>query len=324
MNHTDFFKSIKSEVKRVYFLHGNEEFIKDAAFLALKQTLDESTRDINLTTLSTVTADELIGACDVSPFFGDMRMIVAKSIPSEDDGKKIGNYLNKIPDTTMLVFLIRGVADAKKGLVKKLKNINAEFLFDTLTEREASKWIVQHSAMARCSISAEDALFMLSLVGRDMGTINNELSKLTAYVKSGLITRETILKIVTRNIESRVFALLDYCLANKVGEGLRSLDILIKDGEKPLSIAAFIQSRLELMLKARECIDLGLKTDEAKLRIGGHPYAAEQALKTAKRIDKTKLTTAILDFSNISYLQVSGKMKDRDALESAIIKNFAI
>ena len=70
MDYMTFFKNIKNNsLSGAYLMHGEEEFIKDSALRALKDTLDEVSRELNLQTLETATADEIISACETLPFF---------------------------------------------------------------------------------------------------------------------------------------------------------------------------------------------------------------------------------------------------------------
>lgn len=78
-------------------------------------------RDLNLQYLEDGTADTIISACETLPFLAERRLVICKFLLQGEEGKKLGGYLSHVPETTLLIFFLRGKADEKLGIVKTLK-----------------------------------------------------------------------------------------------------------------------------------------------------------------------------------------------------------
>ncbi|MEG1548193.1 MAG: DNA polymerase III subunit delta [Clostridia bacterium] len=321
MKYADFFNAIKNDMLHgAYLLHGMEEFVKDSALEALLSTIDPTTRELNVQTAQPQ-SDAVISACETLPFFDRRRVVLCRMLPTGNDGTALRDYLARIPDSTLLIFFIRGKADGTTALYKALSKSGHDVSFDILTPDEAIKWILQQGKKHNVTIAPQSARYMLDIVGPQLSTLNNEFIKAASYAGNGNeITREVISRAVTRNIEYRVFDMVEYFLSGKAGDGARALSVLLKDGEKPIGIAALLSSRFKLMLAARECIDSGVAREVAIKRIGGNEYAAKKALESAKRYPRARLLRCISAFSDVSFLQISGAMRDYEALELALLR----
>ncbi|MBQ9833045.1 MAG: DNA polymerase III subunit delta [Clostridia bacterium] len=306
-----------------YLLHGKEEFVKDAALKAVLSTVDDTAYDLNVQFFDDFNTSELIDNCEALPFFAEKRVIVCKCLPKSDSAKQLIAYLPSLPDTTLLIFFIRGKADEKLEIVKYFKKQEKTVIFDELSEKEAVQFVASSAKKLDATISPVAASRLVSLLGTDISALNNELAKLADYVGLGNeITPEAVSKIVTPNIEYRIFDMLDSFFAGKTTEGLRALTALVNDGESAIGIASFIEGRIKVMLSARKLIDSGLNRNKVVALLGGHPFAAQKAHDYAKQFSAKQLIQAVCDFADVPHLKISGTLDDKEALLFAILKNF--
>ena len=317
-----FFKSIKNNsLSGAYLMHGEEEFIKDSALKALKDTLDEVSRELNLQTLETAMADDIISACETLPFFAERRMVVCRNVLTDSEGKKLAAYLSSMPDSTLLVFFIRDKVKETLALVKAIKTHGTIVEFDKCSPQDAIKWVMQQQKRLDVTIPEAAARHIVNLAGTDISVLNNELTKAAGYVGPGSeLTRDAISKCVTRSLEVRIFDMQDYFLAGKAQDGLRAYRTMLSDGENPFGIAAFMESRFKAMLTARTYIDKGLNRDRV-LAITGSSFPAKKAYEAALRYSRQELVEILRLFANVGYLQVSGQQTDTAALEMALIRS---
>ncbi len=324
MDYNAFFSAIKNNsLSGAYLLHGNEEFIKDSALQRLLSTVDETAYDLNVGFFDELIVSDLIAAAEALPFFAEKRIIICKQLPTSSDAEKLLDYLPSLPDTTLLIFFIRGNADEKLNIVKYFKKENRLITFDTLSQADAVRFVVSTAKKLEAPITPAAANRIVALCGNEASYLNNELSKAADYVGHGAeITLEAIAQAVTPNIEYRIFDMLDYFFNNKMADGLRALNALLNNGSTPISIAAFIASQVKKMLNARKLIDKGLNRDKVASLLGGSPYAAKKTHDAARHFSYQTLSEALVDFSDISYLKISGAANDKDALIFFIVKNF--
>lgn len=317
-----FFKCIKNNsLSGIYLMHGEEEFIKDSALKALKETLDDVSRELNLQTLENAAADDIISACETLPFFAERRMVICRSLPTDSEGKKLAAYLSSMPESTLLVFFIRGKAKETLAIVKAIKAHGTIVEFDKCSPQDAIKWVMQQQKRLDVTIPEAAARHIVNLAGTDISVLNNELTKAAGYVGRGNeLTKDAISKCVTRSLEVRIFDMQDYFLAGKAQDGLRAYRTMLSDGENPFGIAAFMENRFKAMLTARTYIDKGLNRDRV-LAITGSSFPAKKAYEAALRYSRQELVEILRLFANVGYLQVSGQQTDTAALEMALIRS---
>jgi len=321
MDHKSFFKAIKNgNLSGVYLLSGEEEFIKDAALQGAINSVEEAARALNTEFLTAAEADPLIAACETLPFFAKRRLVVVKAIPTDENWKKVSAYLPRLPETTLLLFFVRGSAPGTSGLVKLLKKEDRIVDCSPLTAPEAAYWVEQQAKKLQVTISPSAARFLVELCGTDLTNLHNEFTKAACYAGSGKeVTREIISRAVTRNLEYDVFEMVDAFAARKSEAGLRALTKLL-ERENAFGIAALLSSRFKQILQARLLMERKLSKDAVVKSLGGNPYAAKKAYESADRFSAEKLRQVVRDLSDVSYLQVSGQGKDVEALEQALLR----
>lgn len=321
MNHTAFFKLIKENaLSGAYLLQGKEEHVKEAAVQRIMETVEEAARDLNVQSLTSPDVASLTAACETLPFFAARRVVVCRALPAKEQWDRLAAYIPTMPDTTLLLFVVRGEANGTLSAVKAFKNDNRLICFDILSEAEAALWVQQQAKQYETAISPVAARYLVKLVGCELGDLGNELAKAAGFAgASNEITREMIDVAVTRNIEYGVFAMMDCLLAGKTADGLRALSALLDQGNA-FSIAALMAGRFKQMLQAKIYTEQGLDKKAVIAKLGGSAYAAGLSYEAAKRYSREMLLQNVNAFSDVGYLQVTGKMKDRDALEQAVLR----
>lgn len=324
MDRNAFFNLIKeNQLSGAYLLHGVEEFVKDSAVSAVLGTVDEATRALNVDTLQTAEAPALTLACDALPFFAERRVVICRAMPKDSDAKAILAYLPKMPETTLLLFLLRGEADLKLAFPKALAKENRVVAFAQLSEAEAARWVSQRARRRGVTLLPENARFFVTLAGTDCARLAGELEKLACYVGDGNeITKDAIAKVTTRDLDFIVFSVLDYFLAEKPEDGFRALGAVIKDGEKPLDVARVLGDKAKLTLEARRRIDAKQQKDAVIKALPCSPGYAYRVYESARRLKTAqvpRLAAATKALVSVAPMQFTGRMKAADALERALL-----
>lgn len=320
MNDRLFFKAMQDgALAGAYLFTGEEEYVKESALASLVERTDALSRELNLQYIDAGVADDIISACETLPFFAERRLVVCRFLPQGEDGKRLAEYLPRMPETALLIFFVRGKADEKLGLVKAMRKADRAVNFDPLSALDAARWVRQQARRLDTTITDEAARFLVALVGTEVSALKNELDKAVFYGGPGQeVTKDAIAACVTRNVELRVFDMVDYFLAGKAQDGLRAYRHMLDDGESPFRMAALLESNFRRMLQARLCIEEGLGRDAALRRLG-NTYPMKKAFEGAYRYSKAQLLANLRRFADVGYLQISGQRKDAGALEQALI-----
>lgn len=224
MNHNDFFKLIAADgLRGAYLLQGEEEFVKASALKAAEKLIPEDFRAFNMSVLYEPDADALTEACETLPLFGDRRLVVCNGLASGLDYPKLADYIQKMPESSILLINIKGAADSKNSLVKRLRSEGRAVEFDELPLSDIIKWCMKTANKQGAVLDSDTARTFAGLVGTDMTAISNELQKLIDTVgPGGTITRDTISRCTVGSIEFQVFAMIDCFTAGKVRDGMRA------------------------------------------------------------------------------------------------------
>ncbi len=325
MNYKVFFKAISErKLSGAYLLYGDEEFVMDSALAQLIALVDPGVRQMNVDSIASAGANEIIAACETLPFLAEIRLVIVRELPREGDAEALRDYLPHVPPQTALVFFCRGKADGKLAIVKALEAVDRSVHFAPLSEHDAAKWLRQQADAGGVTLSARDADFFVARAGTNCAKLNSEFQKAAAYAGDGnAITREIISKVVTRELEFVVFDVLDDVLAGKVKDGFASLRGLVHSGAaQPIDIANLIGEKARLILQARRLIERGKSREEIGASLGvsaGYAFRAYEAARRMKPERAAELERCAKALFDVATLQLTGRARALDTLEQALL-----
>lgn len=313
----------KGTLGGAYLLHGEEEFLKGSAVSAAFGALDPVTQDLNVDILTDANAQAVIAACETMPFMSERRIVLCRALPTDDNATRLIAYIESVPQSTLLLFCIKGKADGRSAFVKAMNKLDRSVDFCPLSEIEARRYIQKRARAIDAPITEQAAAFFVSVAGTDCAALYNELDKAAAYAGVGNeITREIIAKTVTRDVDYIVFEVLDHFLANRPTDGLRTLNGLTENGEKPLMIAERLRDKAKLTLQARKLMDKRLSKEEIAKRLGVSSGYAWRASDSAKRLTHAQLNaleSTAEALCAVTTMQLTGQARAEDALIRALM-----
>jgi DNA polymerase-3 subunit delta len=335
MEYMELFDAIKkNRLGSLYLLHGPEEFTKEQALVQLtEQLVPPQFKDLNYQMIdgTETDANTLIAACETLPFLSDRRLVVVKNYnglggKKAGDEEKLKKYLERIPDSTCLVFYHRGNADKTRMIYKAIKKHGEAVEFVRLKNPELVKWTTKTFRKYNKEISREDLNYFLIQVGNSLEDIHNEIQKLSSYAGSSpRITREAIDKLITPSPEFTVFQLIDAVSARQKGEALQLLEALLDSGQSVFGIISLIARQMKTMLLCKEYASKGvsLRTAQEALKADPynlHPYAVKKGLSQAQNFTMEQLRDYLDKCLELDYGIKSGKIRDRLGIEMLVIK----
>lgn len=326
MNGNQFFKSIKDgDIKSVYLLHGEEEYVKESAFNQLKQAVVTQFEELNLSIFDAASVDEIIASCDTMPMMIEKRMVLCRFIPK--DAKKLTEYMNNISPYCVLVFMVHGMADGKTAVFKKIKELDGEVCFKYLNEDEAVRRIMQHATEAGCTVNSTDSRYMVQLVGKDVLSLKNELAKLCDYVgQGGVITKDIISNVVIKNLEFQLYSTYAYFTNGKMQDGMRSLDNIMNGKDRDseaMGVAGYFLSCLKAALSAHDLLKGNASQAQLEQETGKRGYALRELCSTAKKFTRGQLLDGIIAFSGVAKAKIMQGRSSYDVLTDAVISTFS-
>ena len=325
VNESEFYKATQSRaLKGPYLLHGEEELTKAEAVARVKKLLDPGMLALNCQSLQNPDAETLLSAADQLPFFDELRLILVESWDAAlIDALETRNRLLNMGDTTIILFVHRGECPKTNRLFKTLAPENRVVAFEKLTMDRAVNMLLRASALRNVDISRATAAALVDRVGFDAYRLRNEFSKAADFAgPGGTITMDVLDRTITPSPEYDAFEMLDALLDGKRKKGYALLMGALERGESAMSLAAFLEGRLKLILTAREHLDQGLDPRAAARQLPGSPYAAQIAVKNAQKRTAAELRQAVVAFASVDGNIKQGIYRDPDALLLAVLNTF--
>ncbi len=274
----------------LYVLHGEDDFSRHQALDEIKKTIGDQTALITNTTVldgKQVTVDQLSAVCETMPFLAEKRLVIVHGLLERfepgiksgrqkkstgatkrpDNAKSLGEYLGKIPESTLLV-LIDGKVKSQNPLFRELSLKAKVMSFPQLKDARLRQWIQRRVAEKGGSISPRAVDLLARFVGGDLWIMANEIDKLVLFTLGRSIDEEDIRLVVSYAQEASVFAMVDAILEFRVGVAERLLQQLLQQGAAPAYLLVMLTRQVRLIVRVRELRSQRKSDAEIQDRLG--------------------------------------------------------
>ena len=331
MDRKEFAQAVKEgKVGGAYLFEGPEENIKAAALAQLRKAiLPEGMEELNETVLEAPATDALIAAAETLPFLADKRLVIVREHPAltgrGEGDDRLKEYLAHVPETAVLVFVVRGKADARKKLYTAIRKYGNIVSFNPLTDAELNAWICRTFTSMGKQCAPQTASLLAFTVGGGTALLRQEIDKLAALAgEREIITDEDVRQVATRSIECTIFEMVDAVVAREEGHAFALLRDMLTAGEQRLGILAMLLRQYRLLQHVKIMQYEKKSVQDIKSRLGIAPFAAERCIRQAAAYTGGEVRQAV-DICLTTEMNVkSGKYNDEGALESAMLRLFAL
>ncbi|MDF2721366.1 MAG: holA [Paenibacillus sp.] len=318
----------KGHILPVYVCYGTETYLLREFIGYLTQKLIEpeyadfaiSKYDLAETSLDVVLEDAY-----TLPFIAPKKLIIAdnalfftgakESSKVQHQPDKLLDYGKSPSDCSIIVFIVPAEKlDERKKIVKSLKDASVPFL--PMSADQLLVW-VNKQAERRSFSFAEGALEQFILYsGSGLQTIAAELEKLSLYVgPNGVVTGDTVDKLVTRTTEQSVFILIDDIIRLRLERAFSILYELLKQREEPVKLVLLIARQFRIVLQVKELAKQGMSQQQMASQLGLHPYAVKVAAEQGQKYDIDKLEQLLAQLAELDYKLKTGKVDKVMGLE---------
>lgn len=332
MHWNDFYKSIKAgQYQRVYLFTGPEERNKREALAALRRAvLPAGLEQLNDVTLDGASAQAIIDSAETLPVMCERRIVVVRNWPpltagkaknEEADAARMLEWLKDPPESCILVFYMISEIDGRKKLPAALKKLEGWVEFDYLSGATLAKWCAQQLKPLGKRISPDVVGELSLMAGQDLTRLSGELQKLAAYVGDAAeIRRSDLEAVVTPSPEYSVFMILDHLLAGRLAEATQVVNAVLLSEPSAIRIISLIGNQLRIDAHMKYALDAGGNLAEVQKALGVSPYRAKHILRQIRPLSAEALKARYLACVDADYAIKSGRLQDRAALNSLMLK----
>ncbi len=256
-----------NKLSNIYYFYGKDvaavETYRQAVVSKAVKKGDE-TYNLHVFNGENFNIDEFSDACEALPMFADYVCCTVCDLNADslyaDTLNRLVKLTEDIPDTTVLMFFYTSVdvTDGKKyptAKNKKLMDAAAKkgtvCNFGYKTPATLSKDIMAKVSKREASISKEAAVYLAELCGCDTMLIGNELDKLVSYSGKEEITKETVLLLCPRQIETTSFDLARAVMRHDRYSAMKLLNDLVLEKIDPISILYAVSGNMIDLYRAK-------------------------------------------------------------------------
>lgn len=246
---------------------------------------------------------------------------------SDKDIDDLTSLISNTPQTTVVVFAAPTTSPSfAKGGNKKLLNtidkVGIVTNFEQLTETALEKQLVYWAKLRDVKLNEYDAARIVSYCGRDLALLKNELEKLCAYKPHGEITRDDIEKLVTKNLEARIFDIASYIINGNTDKAVSQINILISQKESPQAIISILGGVYVDIYRVRAALESGESLDALakKLNYGKRTFVLQKAQRNGKRLSNNALRLSLNAIADTNALMNSSSVDGKLLLEQLVAR----
>jgi DNA polymerase-3 subunit delta len=340
MDYKDIIKNINdNKMENLYLFYGKEYFLIDNAIKAFRGNLNESMIDFNLDIIDGRETDiaSLISSIETLPFMDERKIVIIKDFEllkgkkknfSDSDEKYLVDYIDNIPETTTIVFLVYGDIDKRKSFVKKINKNGKLVNCDKLSDMDLFKWTKKTFENSGVIIDNPQIMHFIEQIGykdksseKTLSDLKNDINKISSFVgKGNTVEKDAIDKLTEKKIENDIFKLIDNIGAKNSSSAMKILNDMIEEGESVLGIFAMISRQFKLIIQARGLQSEKLSSKSIAERLKIHPFVAGKALKQTSNFSDSEITEIMNYLLDSDYKIKNGLIRDTLAVEIFIGK----
>ncbi len=297
----------------------------DLETTSLREVLDDAR------SLSLFSSDRVIWVCSAELALPRRLNTQTEDGPDSDKSadSELAAYLKAPTPGTVLVFEcsrydFAGEDRARLERVEKFYSaIPGVVEFRQFTP-ESSRFLAQELAKKqRIKLGGAELAVLLDAVGGDANRLVTEIEKLSLFVGTErVVTMDDLRTLVPNAAQSTIFALVNALGKRDRAGALRSLDILIREGEYlPLALT-FLSTQFRLALAAKEARISSVPQAQsffAKLGVRMWRDRAEQVIATAGAFTREHLSKAVALIYETDKKFRDGYKDDRIVMESLVL-----
>ncbi|MBR3613731.1 MAG: DNA polymerase III subunit delta [Clostridia bacterium] len=314
-------KSIQTELKPLYLIYGEEQYLVDTSVNKIKKKFGEKVLGINYILIDETNLDNLISDIEMPAFGYDKKLIIVKNSGLfKKDGRKksgspmqdkIANYIKNnmdiIEEAVILVFV---EAEVDKNVVFDAISKNGIICnIEELKPIQLVKKLKQICNLYKVNVDDSTLNYLIENSGTNLQHLINEIRKLIEYAgENGTITLDAVNKLSIKQIESVIFELTDNLAMKKIDKALEVLDNLIYQKEPLQKILITLYNHFKKIYLCTVAVELKKDVVNSLNLKPNQTFLVTKYKKQASYFKKSELRKILEEFYNLDYNSKNGKI----------------
>src|SRR5689334_11363080 len=208
----------------VYYLHGEEDVLKDEAVRAiLERAVEPAARDFNVDHRDATDLDPAAfhALVNTPPMLSATRAVVIRGLEQLRKTAKVRRELVRYlesPNPTTVLVLVHGAGEAPDA---ELARLTSAVGVERLPPPRVERWMAHRAGQLGMTLAPEAAQLLLATVGSDLSALARELEKLAPLAAGRAVTREEVAGLVGVRRGETVQDLIDAALERRCAAAAR-------------------------------------------------------------------------------------------------------
>lgn len=308
------------------FFYGNNEFLLEKKLRELKDRYRaKAGGDLNLITFEgeNFNCEDFLTQSQIVPLLATSRLIIVNNIFSCKNRKsldKVKDFLNKIPETTIVIFTHIGNIDKRLGLYKALVASKNAHEFKPMDYKQQISYAKAEVERLGSTITDDALKELVNYCQGDLFTLSNEIDKLSLYRYGQKIELSDIESMVRRAVLSDVFKMIDQLSRGERLSALKELDRLLANGEPGLRIVAMVNYQYRLIAQIKEAQEKANNPFQASKIAGVSYFQASKVFDIAKKISWRDLYNKYTQIMAFDESIKTGKINEEEGIKELVVK----
>lgn len=310
------------------FLYGKDNYRLKQKLKAIKDKyLGLSNTEVNFSIISAedgINFEKIKSDIEAMPFLAQKRLIILRNFLSQASSEvqnKLIPYLEKIPETSIVVLVEENVPDKKTELFRIAKSkASRVWEFNLLKPYELENWIKTEIKKRGTKIESQAVKLLASYVGPDLWQMQNEITKLVLYTKGEIIKESDVELLVKAKLDDNIFSLID-ALGNKnISRAIQKLEDLLKSGMPEVYILSMIIYQFRNILIVKDLLQRQTKKEALGEKTKMHPFVLQKTLKQSRNFTLKQLKVIYRQLARMDLAIKTGKIEPKIALNLLLVE----
>lgn len=310
----------KREFHNLYLLYGDEEYLKRYYRENLKYCILEDSDDMNFSKFENkgIDLNEVRSIADTLPFFSEHRLIIIQDSGLFKSSNDFTDYLEHMPDSTIIVFVEKEI-DKRNKLYKYINKNGIAAEIKVKDSEEVLNWAAKRLKESGKVFTRKTMEYFLQRVDNNLYNLSNEIEKIAAYtVGREEITIADIDAVCPAYLQNHIFQMVDAVGAGDTDKALKLYNELIELKEAPSYILYMLIRHFNILLQIGSMGNA--PKNQVASKIGISPYFVGNYQRQSSRFSGKQLKQALDNSLETEQKFKTGVLDDQIGVELLLIE----
>lgn len=332
------------ELKNVYYLYGDEEFLMDESLERLRNLLSgEVDADFNLEVINAIEdgVERIIDSAQTVPFMSARRLVIARNVDklSRKDQEALISYLDNPNPETTLVLVAQSPPVGSSRDASNMKRVEGSPLFKKAKsageaiklslgrrgrQQKVEEWVAEEFRKRGKRIETPARDMLLEKVGRELRDLADAVERICLFAADqDVITADVVRKVVVPSGEQGIFELIDSVADRRRDISLYMLNRLLRQGESPQRVFSLLLRQFRLIARVKA---LATEKDNRAIAsdLGVPPFVVGKCMRQSKRFSPDRLRAVFGEFKRAQLELHSSKYLGEREYNSVVLENLIV